>query len=87
MAVIVANQIAVIVAGRGLAFAANAALTRTIGAFAGPIGWALLSLWTIFDIAGPAYRITIPCVVHVAYLRIKAAAQQQEQELAIEPQG
>ena len=87
MAVIVANQIAVFLLKRGLTLAANAALTRTIGAFAGPIGWALVSLWTIIDIAGPAYRITTPCVLHVAYLRVKAAAQQQEQELAIEPQG
>ena len=87
MAVIVANQIAFFLLKRGLTYAANAALTRSIGAFAGPIGWVFVSLWTIIDIAGPAYRVTTPCVLHIAYLRIKAAAQQKEQELAIEPQG
>jgi uncharacterized protein YaaW (UPF0174 family) len=69
VALIVANHVARAMVGRGLSLAANAALTRTIGAFAGPIGWVLTALWTAYDIAGPAYRITIPCVIQIAYLR------------------
>jgi len=85
MAVIIANQVARALAGRGLAVAANAALTRTIGIFAGPIGWVLLSLWTIIDVAGPAYRVTIPCVIQIAYLRVKASLH--EEESVVEQQG
>lgn len=71
MAIIVANAVAKQILGRGLTFAANAALTRTIGVFAGPIGWAVTAVWTAVDLAGPAYRVTIPCVLHVGYLRQK----------------
>ena len=71
MALIVANQVAKALIGRGLSLAANAGLTRTISVFAGPIGWVLTGLWTLIDIAGPAYRVTIPCVIQVAFLRAK----------------
>ena len=39
LALIVANAIARAILGRGLALATNAALTRGIAVFAGPIGW------------------------------------------------
>lgn len=42
------------------------------GLAVGPIGWAITGLWTAISLAGPAYRITIPCVCHVAYLRQKS---------------
>lgn len=71
MALVAANAVAKQVLGRGLAFAANASIARMIGAFAGPIGWIVTGLWTAIDLAGPAYRVTIPCVIHVAYLRQK----------------
>jgi uncharacterized protein YaaW (UPF0174 family) len=71
VAVVAANAVAKQVLGRGLALAANAGLARAIGAFAGPIGWIVTGLWTAIDLAGPAYRVTIPCVIHVAYLRQK----------------
>ena len=70
-AVIVANQVAKMLIGRGLSVAANAGLNRAIAAFTGPIGWVLMGLWTLIDIAGPAYRVTIPCVIQVAFLRAK----------------
>lgn len=72
VAVIVANAVARALLGRGLSFAANAALTRWIGVFAGPIGWAVTIAWTALDIAGPAYRVTIPAVIQIAYMRVKA---------------
>ena len=70
-AVIVANHVAKMLIGRGLSLAANAGLNRVIAAFSGPIGWVLMGLWTLVDIAGPAYRVTIPCVIQVAFLRSK----------------
>ena len=72
IAVIVANSVARALLGRGLSFAANAALTRWIGVFAGPIGWAVTIAWTALDIAGPAYRVTIPAVIQIAYMRVKS---------------
>ena len=71
IAVIVANSIAKFILGRGLSFAANASLTKIMSIFAGPIGWVISSLWTSIDIAGPSYKTTIPCVIHVAMLRQK----------------
>jgi uncharacterized protein YaaW (UPF0174 family) len=74
---IVANAIARAILGRGLPFAVNTALTRYMAVFAGPIGWAVTAIWTIFDIASPAYRVTIPCVLHIAMLRQKYILEEQ----------
>ena len=71
MAVVIANAVAKSLLGRGLTFAGNATLTRTLGVALGPIGWIITVLWTAIDIASPAYRVTIPCVIQVAYMRLK----------------
>lgn len=42
---------------------------KWVGAFAGPIGLVLTAGWTIIDIAGPAYRVTIPATIYIAALR------------------
>ncbi len=72
IALIVANAVAKAILGRGLSLGANALLTRTIGVLLGPVGWVLTGLWTLADMASPAYRVTVPCVVQVAYMRQKA---------------
>lgn len=72
MAAIVANAVAKTFIGRGLTFASSGALMRGISVLAGPIGWALTAAWTFFDLASPAYRVTVPCVVQIAYMRQKA---------------
>jgi uncharacterized protein YaaW (UPF0174 family) len=71
--VIVATAVARVLAGRGLVFAANTALTRLLAVALGPIGWALTAVWTAIDLAGPAYRLTIPSVVMVGVLRAQRA--------------
>ena len=71
LALIVANTVAKAVLGRGLSLAATATITRAVSLFAGPAGWILTGLWTAFDIAGPAYRVTIPAVIQIAFLRLK----------------
>lgn len=73
MTLIVVNALSKAILGRGLTLAGNAALMRALGAFAGPIGWAVTAVWTIFDLGSPAYRVTVPCVLHIAYMRQKAA--------------
>lgn len=69
LAVIIANAVAKQVLGRGLSLALNRALTRSMNVLLGPIGWAITTLWALVDIAGPAYRVTIPCVIQVALIR------------------
>ena len=79
IAVIIANAISRLLLGRGLSLSANAALTRSMCIFAGPVGWAVTIAWTLLDIAGPAYRVTIPAVIQVAYMRAKMQYKLLEQ--------
>lgn len=69
MSVILANMLARSLMGNGLNFAANAALVRGVGAFLGPIGWIASGAWLAVEIAGPAFRKTVPAIVHIAMLR------------------
>jgi UPF0174 protein HP_1588 len=71
LTVIIVNAILKVLIGRGLSVAGNVVLTRTLSILTGPIGLAITGLWTAIDIAGPAYRITIPAVIQVAALRQK----------------
>lgn len=63
------NGLSKLIIGRGLAFGANAALTRTLSIVTGPIGWTIGGLWTAIDIASPAYRVTVPATIYIAALR------------------
>lgn len=69
LTLIIVNAVLRTLIGRGLSLGGNALLVRTASILTGPIGWALTALWTAVDIAGPAYRVTIPAVFEVAYLR------------------
>ncbi|WP_105901869.1 YaaW family protein [Vibrio gangliei] len=71
LTLIIANQIARVVLGRGLMLGTNAALMRWASILSGPMGWVISGVWTAVDIAGPAYSVTIPCVIHIAMLRKK----------------
>ena len=71
MAVIVANAVSKAVLNRGLTFAGNAALTRGIAVLSGPIGWVISAALTVPVVSGPAYRVTIPATLYIAYLRQK----------------
>ena len=78
LTLIVANAVSRAVLGRGLAFAGNAALMRTASLLAGPVCWILTGALAVVDIAGPAYRVTIPAVIQVALLRKKYEAERDE---------
>lgn len=69
LTLIIVNAVLKALIGRGLPFVGNAALMRIAGVLAGPIGWAITAIWTAIDLAGAAYRVTIPAVIQVAYLR------------------
>lgn len=75
ISVIIANAIARAFTGRGLAFAVNFAITRGLGraiaAFTNPLVTVIMTLWALNDIAGPAYRVTVPAVLLISYMRRK----------------
>jgi len=81
LTLIVVNAVMKALIGRGLSFAGNAALTRTMAVLTGPIGWVITGLWTAIDIAGPAYRVTIPAVIQVSVLRQKYLYEKQAAEV------
>lgn len=82
LTVIIVNGIMKALIGRGLSIAGNAALTRTMAIFTGPIGWAITGLWTAIDIAGPAFRVTIPAVIQIAHLRRKYIYEKQAEKIS-----
>ena len=82
LTVIIANAVMTTLIGRGLPFAANGALTSTMAVLTGPIGWVMTGLWTAVDIAGPAYRVTIPAVIQVSVLRKKFLYEKQDGEVS-----
>lgn len=45
---------------------------RVVAVSSGPVGWALSAVWTAFDIASPASRVTVPSVITIAYLRMSS---------------
>jgi uncharacterized protein YaaW (UPF0174 family) len=71
VAAIAANAVAKFVLGRGLTLAANAGLMRLLGVIGGPIGIAISAILSVPMVSGPAYRVTVPAVIYVAYLRQK----------------
>lgn len=60
-----------ILIGRGVYFATAGVLGRAAAALTGPVGWALTAGWLAYDIASPAYRVTVPAVIQVACMRLK----------------
>ncbi|MCE7592076.1 GTPase [Vibrio fluvialis] len=67
--IIVAHWIGKAIIGKGLPFAASPIIARAVSSFLGPVGWTASGLWAATALAGPAYRKTIPAVVHIAALR------------------
>jgi len=76
----IANAVSRAIIGKGLKPLANAALARWAAFLTGPIGWAITVLWTLLDLGGPAYRVTIPCVIHIAMLRQLVALRDAGQD-------
>ncbi|BDU18120.1 YaaW family protein [Lysobacter auxotrophicus] len=75
LATMVAHAVSKALLGRGLTFATTGALMKGLSVALGPIGWAVTALWTLADLSSPAYRVTVPAVVQIAYMRSKLIAQ------------
>lgn len=59
-----------IITVRGVATAGIETATRAVSSALGPIGWIALGAWTVYDISSPAYRVCVPAVMQVAYMRL-----------------
>ena len=58
--------------GRGLIVSTGVIMgTRLASLLLGPVGAVFALIWLALDLAGPAYRVTIPCVLYIAMLRRK----------------
>jgi uncharacterized protein YaaW (UPF0174 family) len=79
--VIVANAAAQQLLGHGLSLATNAALTKGIAVFAGPVGFVFAAFLGSNALAAPARRVTVPIVLQVAAIR---AAHEYHHETAWE---
>ncbi len=53
-----------------------------MGILAGPIGWVITGALVSVNLAGPAYRVTVPACVLVAALRLKLKAEQEAKQKA-----
>ena len=60
-------------------FIARFAGSRLFAILTGPTGWVIGGLWTAYDLLGPSYKVTVPCVILIAYYRI--LSQKTEEEL------
>lgn len=66
----VIQYIVEIITVRGVATAGIETATRAVSGALGPIGWIALGAWTVYDISSPAYRVCVPAVLQVAYMRL-----------------
>jgi uncharacterized protein YaaW (UPF0174 family) len=74
---LIASAVAKQMLGHGLRIGAGFVGGRAGSLLLGPVGWVLAGIWTAADIAGPAYRVTVPCALHIAMLRQKWIAEQE----------
>ncbi|MGL2636888.1 hypothetical protein ACQJ7J_05090 [Helicobacter pylori] len=81
MAVSVADAMVRQTLGHGLSsVVGKVALKKTLGILAGPIGWVIIGALVSVNLAGPAYRVTVPACVLVATLRKKLKAEQEAEQ-------
>jgi uncharacterized protein YaaW (UPF0174 family) len=58
--------------GRGVVLAiGSSALSKGLAVLAGPLGLAITGIWAVFDLASPAYRVIVPCVIQISHMRQK----------------
>lgn len=43
---------------------------RLLGILGGPVAWGLTIAYSVYELGGEAYRVTVPCVLQVALLRL-----------------
>lgn len=58
--------------GLKASFVVYTSMTTAMGIISGPIGWGATAAWLATDLASPAYRVTVPACVIIAYMRQKS---------------
>lgn len=71
IAVYITKMVARMLLGRGAVAVSGNVITKAVGIAGGPIGWAISAGWVIYDVTSPAYRVTVPCVMQVACMRMQ----------------
>lgn len=67
----------------GQVFAVSTVVAR-VPALINPLGLALSAAWATYDMSGPAYRVTIPAIAHISFIRqtqIKFEVERAQMEL------
>ena len=72
LSVIAADGLSMLLSALGLETLAHTLLGGAASFLLGQTAWIIMALWTLWDLQGPAYRITIPSVVVVSTIRAKA---------------
>jgi len=68
----------------GVRSAARIAGGRLVTILGGPIGVVLGTIWAVIDIAGPAYSVTVPCVLLVAMIRSRQDAERVAKTIGVQ---
>lgn len=71
-AALVASGLAQTTAGKALPLNAGLGIKQVLGVLAGPIA---LAITTAYDISNSAFRVTLPSVVQIAWIRLKNSRQ------------
>lgn len=79
MSGIVAGAIATNLLGGAVGTAITLTGGRAVAALMGPIGVGIAAAWSLSDMASPAFRVTMPCVVHIAHMRQKYLNEAQKE--------
>ena len=72
---IAAESLSMVLSALGLETLAHALFGGVTSFLLGQIAWIIMALWTLWDLQGPAYRITIPSVVLLSTLRAKSGGR------------
>ncbi|WRG49860.1 DUF3944 domain-containing protein [Helicobacter pylori] len=81
LAIAVADAMVRQTLGHGLSsVVGKVALKKTLGILASPIGWVITGALVSINLAGPAYRVTVPACALVATLRKKLKAEQEAEQ-------
>lgn len=78
---VIANAIAKQLIGHGVRATGSVLLGRLGAVLLGPVTLVITGVWTVVDIAGPAFRVTIPCTLHIAMLRQQFICNQEVSEM------
>ena len=73
----IVQMITKILLGRGIVMLGGNLLNKAFGIVGGPVGWMITLGWTACDLASPAYRVTIPCVMQVACMRLQQSERRR----------